>query len=298
MASILAGTRKASVLLLLAAALLGEGWPATAFQANPKQNPLVCRAIEGLDPLLVPGAVLLLGEVHGTVESPAFAANAVCVALRAGHSATLALEIPREEQTRIEAFLMSDGTKADRAAVLRSEFWSSNYQDGRRSQAMLFLLDEVRQLRRGGRPIRIKLIDRAERPATSAHRDRWMAEALVQALDESPVAVVIALAGNIHTRVSRGTPWDANYEPAGFVLASRKPEIRLTSLNVSHQGGTAWICTSADAASCQARPLRGSPDSQAGRVVLLPQITNGHRGIYGVGTLTASPPAQSPASAQ
>jgi len=37
--------------------------------------------------------------------------------------------------------------------------------------------------------------------------------------------------------------------------------------------------------------LRGKGDGQGDRVVLHPEVTNGHSGVYQVGSLTASPPA-------
>jgi len=290
------GILKRTRAVALAGLLFGGGCaPRPAPVAAPPQAPAPsCRAIAGLDPLLASGTVLLLGEMHGTVESPAFVSNAACLALRAGHPVTVALEIPREEQARVDAFLASSGNGTDRAALLASPFWRAEYQDGRRSQAMLSMLDELRHLQRAGGRLRVRLVDRMAAPAVPADRDRWMAEALAQAFDEAPEHVLIALMGNLHVRVSRGTPWDPNYEPAGFVLVSRRSDLRLTSLDVSYQGGTAWVCTSPDAASCAARTVRGRADAQAGRVVLNPQVTNGYHGVYDVGTLTASPPAQAP----
>jgi hypothetical protein len=283
--------------LILAVLLLGSGCappiaPTAADRVAPQPAALSCRNIEGLDPLLVPGAVLLLGELHGTEQSPAFLANVVCLGLQAGHPVTVALEIPREERDRIETFLTSQGAESDRAAVLDSPFWGSEYQDGRRSAAMLSLLDEMRRLRREGRPLRVKLIDRMERPTERGARDRWMGEALAEAVEDAPDGVMVALTGNIHTKVGRGTPWDSQFEPAGFVLANRKPGVRLTALDVSYRDGTAWFCTTAEPSSCQVRSVRGSANAQTGRVVLHPEMTNGYHGLYEVGSLTASLPAQ------
>jgi hypothetical protein len=284
----------ALTVLLLASACSPAPRPQSA--APAAVEPLACQEVEGLEPLLAPGAGLLFGEVHGTVESPAFVANAACLALRTGRPVTVALEIWREERARVDAFLASAGTEADRAALLDGRFWTDAYQDGRRSQAMLGLLDDLRRLRQGGRPLHVTLIDRQEMPAQSQERDRWMAEGLAQAFEESPGSVVISLTGNVHSRITRGTPWVADYEPAGFVLATMRPDLRLTALDFSAPDGTAWICTSDEVSSCQARPWRGEGDGQGGRVVLHPQVTNGHGGVYSVGSLTASPPALTPAS--
>ncbi len=279
--------------LLLVGGCAPRSGTVTAFEGSPAAAPaLACREVEGLEPLLAPGAGLLLGEMHGTVESPAFVANAACLALRAGRPVTVALEVPGEEQARVNTFLASAGTTADRAALLDSSFWKDVYQDGRRSEAMLALLDEVRHLRGGGRPIRVALIDRQERSGTSGDRDRWMAEALVQAFEETPGGVVIGLAGNLHMRIRRGNPFNPDFESAGYVLVQRRPDLRVTSLDVSYPDGTAWICTSAEASSCQARPLRGKGDGQSERVVLHSEVTNGYHGVYYLKSLTASPPAK------
>ncbi len=282
--------------VILAVFLLGTGCASRPVPENRARAALACQPVDHLEPLLVRGAGLLLGEMHGTVESPAFVANAACLALRAGLSVTVALEMPHEEQAKLEVFLSSGGTQKDRAALLDSPFWQAEYQDGRRSEAMLSLLDKLRHFREQSYALRVILIDKMEMPRVPTERDLWMGEALAQSLSEMPDGVVIALAGNLHTRISRGTPWDPNYEPAGLILASKMPGVRLTSLDVSYQGGTAWFCTSGEPSSCQVRSVRGRPDAQVGRVVLFPQVTNGYHGVYEVGALTASPPArQSPA---
>ena len=260
--------------------------------AAPVPPPLACRDIQGLDALLTPGAGVLFGEMHGTAEIPAFLANAACLALRAERPVTVALEMPREDQARVDAFLATAGSEADRRALLASPFWTAEYQDGRRSQAMLNLLDEIRRRQREGRKIRVKLVDRLDMPASPMERDRWMGEALAEAFGETPGGVVIALLGNLHTRISRGSPWDPDYEPTGFVLTNLKPELKVVSLDFSSPRGTAWFCTAADAASCQVRPAGGRKDAAVDQVVLHPQVTNGHSGSYGVGSLTASPPAR------
>ncbi len=256
-----------------------------------------CPEVEGLDPLLVPGAVLLLGEMHGTAESPAFAEAAACRALKGGRRVIVALEIPREEQERVETFLASPGEEADRTALLEGPFWRSEYQDGRRSRAMLSLLDGLRRLSRQGLPLRARLIDREESPSSPQVRDRWMGEALAAAADESPDALVIALTGNVHSRITRGTPWDPGYEPMGFDLVGSRPSLRVASLNVSYRGGTAWFCTSDQPGSCGVHPLKSAGEAGAdGRwhVALYPEVRSGSSGVYEVGTLTASPPARRP----
>ena len=83
--------------------------PHRAASTRDRQDGPVCQAIPGLDSLLATTPVLWLGEMHGTVESPAFVSNAACLALRGERPVTVALEIPAEERARVDAFLASRG---------------------------------------------------------------------------------------------------------------------------------------------------------------------------------------------
>jgi len=266
-----------------------EASPLPAVPAKPD-----CAAVEGLPPLLAPGKVLLFGEMHGTAESPAFVADVVCLALAAGRTVTVGLEVPIEEEGRVAAYLASEGAEKDRAALLAGPFWNDVYQDGRRSRAMAALLADLRRLRRHG-TLRVALLDSAA-PMPGQERDRAMAGRLAAAIQANPRDVVVTLTGNLHNLVARGFPWDERYEPMGFLLAQLRPGLAITSLDVAHAGGSAWICTSAEPTSCALRPLGPhKSDGGARRVVLQEGVTkDGYNGFYNVGALTASPPAAKP----
>jgi hypothetical protein len=274
---------------------LWAGAPAAPAAQVPSTAEPACRPVEGLDRLLAPGAIVLVGEMHGTAESPAFVADLVCGALAAGRSVTVALEIEREEGERVDAFLASAGTPADRGALLAGPFWRDEYQDGRRSEAMVRLLDDLRRARRAGRPLRATLLDQAER-TTGRERDARMAARLVAAAEAAPDDFVVALTGNLHNRTVPGAPWDAGYEFMGVHVARALPGRKLVSLDVALAGGTAWYCTSAEPSSCGPQDLRAR-DAGDGRRVVLGERPDAHgfHGRYAVGPLTASPPAVSPA---
>jgi hypothetical protein len=253
-----------------------------------------CKAVRGIEPLLKPG-VVLLGEIHGTNESPAFVGEIVCHALRAGLPVTVGLEIPGEEEPRFAAYLDSAGTAADREALLAGAFWQDAYQDGRRSEAMLGLVERLRQLRKQGAKVRLVLLD-VTGASSGQERDRAMAERLKAAAGGAPADLIVTLTGNIHNRTVQGTPWDASYEPMGYLVA-RDSALHPLSLDVSYTGGTAWTCTSAERESCQTRSLKGQGEGQALEVRLGDAVdANGFRGSYHVGTLSASPPAVSAAA--
>jgi hypothetical protein len=280
--------------LLAVAALIpaaAAGSPRAAAGSAPAAA-ASCDAVAGLSPeLLAPGTVLLLGEIHGTAEAPAFVADLACAAARAGRKVLVGLEVPREEAPRIAAFLAGAGGPAEREALLAGPFWRREYQDGRSSRAVADLLEEVRRLRTAGHVVAVTAFDRAERMGQQ-DRERAMATALAQAVGADPAAVTLALTGNLHARLRAGTPWDAELELMGYLLAQALPERRIVSLDISSTGGTAWTCTGAEAASCQARRLGGSGKGDAPRVTAGAALdANGYHGTYFVGALTASPPA-------
>jgi hypothetical protein len=261
--------------------------------AQAAAPPPACRAIRGIESLLKPGAVVMLGEMHGTNESPAFLSDTVCHAIRAGLQVTVGLEVPREEDGRVAAFVESAGTAADRTALLAGPFWQDAYQDGRRSEAMAQLIEQLRRLRKDGGKVRVLLLDIAKF-SSNQERDQAMAARLREAIGASPTDLFLTLTGNVHNRTVRGTPWVANYEPFGYLLTqgSGPAGTRLISLDVSHTGGAAWICTNDKAEDCHSRPLRGEGQGQDLAVVLGEAAdANGYHGRYNVGTLTASPPA-------
>lgn len=247
-----------------------------------------CRSIDGIDPLLRAGNVLLLGELHGTVESPAFALDVACHAARAGIPLIVGVELMPSEQARVDAFLDSEGTAEDRAALLAGQLWSREYQDGRNSWAMFDLIDGVRELRGEGRDVRMALFD-ASNARGGQQRDRDMGRNLAAVISGAPRSMVLALLGNQHSRITRGRSRNPEYEPAGYVLGREASTANLISLNVAHGGGTAWIC----APDCGILELRGR-HGQSVWTIEIDDATRpaGHTGWYHVGTITASPPAR------
>jgi hypothetical protein len=109
--------RYAVLVIALSGAARASGWHADC--GTP---------IEGLDPLIAPGKTLVLGEIHGTREVPAFVASAVCQAVYTG-PVVLGLEMPAQPQ--FDAYLASDGGPQAQQALLAAPFWTAAFQDGR-----------------------------------------------------------------------------------------------------------------------------------------------------------------------
>ena len=296
-------THPVALLLLAAVTVLSGGCtPAPASAVAPRAHPVRCRDVNGLEGLLRPGAVLLLGELHGTAQGPAFVGDVVCAAARTGLPVTVGLELPSNEQAAFDRFVASAGGPADRAALLSIPFWAPEYPDGRSSEAMLELLERVRALRQAGSELRLVAF---AAPASIPYRqhDRAMADTLAKAAPGAARGVMVAFAGNIHTRLTRGMPFDTTFAPMGYLLARRLPERRVVSLNMAHDGGDAWNCHPAsddpERFVCDARPF-GAQDGPAAWSVELGEAgedDGAYSGRYGVGPITASPPVRgSPAA--
>jgi uncharacterized protein (TIGR03067 family) len=246
-----------------------------------------CEAVDGVQALLTPGRVLLLGELHGTVESPEFAGDVACHAVAAGLDVVVALELLPIAKENVEAFLRSKRTPSDRKALLSGPQWQRSYQDGRTSRAMVDLLDELARLRQGGHSVRVALFD-AQPAGGGQARERAMAANLAKSVEASPEAMHIVLSGNAHSRITPGSARSSDYEPMGYLLCQKVGSERVTSLNVSHSGGSAWIC----APDCGVAQLRGHGSEERWKIEI-DEATRpaGHNGWYSVGNITASPPA-------
>jgi hypothetical protein len=244
-----------------------------------------CAAIAGADSLLAPNRALLLGEIHGTVESPRFVGELACHAVAAGLAVTVALELPQRDQPLIDSYFAEDGDAAAQD-TLYSAFWRKSYQDGRTSVAMAELAQRLRQLGTSG-SVEVALIDR---PEARQDRDAVMATKLAEVVSASPEGIVIALTGNMHSRTAPGAPWNAAYKPMGYLLAEMLPDLDLMALDVAHTGGTAWVCLSNQ--PCHEQELGGSGTRESSAATLFNSLDeHGFHGRYEVGAIHASPPA-------
>jgi hypothetical protein len=244
------------------------------------------------------GTVLLLGEIHGTVESPAFVAALLCQAAAAGRAVTLALELPDTQNDPLAAYLASAGAPSDRQKLLAQPPWQAQYQDGRTSAAVLSLIDEVRRLRSTGASVEVLLYD-PDGHGSARQRERQMAERLERALQAAATDLFVVLTGNLHSRLIRGTRWDPQHRPMGYLLAQWMPERRIISLAISHAGGTVWICTSSKSVDCGGVAVTGGGMGPRNSIQWVGELSEtGHHGVYFVGQVSFSPPAWSTSHAE
>lgn len=213
--------------------------------------------------MLDPGAVILIGELHGTVQIPA----AVAALLAPCAHVVLGIEWPDELQPAVDAFVAG---AIDAAALVAtpSSFWA--WRDGRSSEAMVALLARMRSRR-------VVCFDGAfEDPAA---RDAGMAARFAAAVD--PRAVNVALCGNLHARMS-------NPRWMGWHVRERFPHA--IALDAVSAGGTAW-CT-IDERGPRANTFRRDRAGTPGAITRFDAPDErGFSGELFVGSIDASPPA-------
>jgi erythromycin esterase-like protein len=229
--------------------------------------------------------LVLIGEVHGTLETPRLVGD-LATLLAADGPLTVALEFPISLQPELDAFLAHDSLEAARRALLAGSFWTRDYQDGRSSQAMLELLERLRELRRQGHRLEVLAfdIDRAAAGA-GADRDAAMAENLRSVTVEG---TLLLLAGNYHVRTVPGAPWNPQQRFLGWHLRDRDPY----SVDVTAFEGTYWVCTGSDAEDCGVRGFQRDAEGGAPRLVSDADIhSRGYSAQLILDRFTASPPA-------
>jgi hypothetical protein len=231
--------------------------------------------------------MILLGELHGLKAAPAFAIDLACRLAATGKPVLLALEIPRQEQGRIDVFLRSNGGPSNEAALLDGPFWRRDFQDGRSSQARVALLDAARVLRASRVPIRVIAVDDAEIPGPA--RDSVMASELLAT--RKPGETVVFLVGDLHARTKPGAPWNRNIIWSGVRLRAQEP--KLVSLDNRYLGGEAWLCLGNSPSDCGIRTVKGRGESSGFHIERFAQTDSvGFDGMFDLGLGTASPPAR------
>jgi len=231
--------------------------------------------------------LIVLGEYHGTAETPRLVADLVERYSRDNAAVRLGLEMPISENVALARYLRSNGDPDAREALRTTPFWSvkDNQHDGRRSRDMLDLIESIRSLRAQGRNVGVAGYDVETGSSTDNDmRDAAMATHLHQQFNALPPgARMLVLTGNVHAM--RSPPADAPPEMQQRTMASHLLDLPLYSVRLEALRGHFWACVQ----PCRALPLieraprdpelSTDQDRQYDLVVFLPGLS--------VGTLTA-----------
>lgn len=225
---------------------------------------------------------LFVGEMHGTVETPAFFMQLVRVYLKDNPRLVVGLELDPVEQEAINRFLTDRKVSAQMAEkrLLKERGWKgyNGHFDGRSSEAMLQLLHELRaiaQQQRDGYP---KVV------AFATGNDEHSARIIQQAMARSPGARLVSLSGNVHA-MKKPLPSQPDRKPLPMFF----PTGKTFSLNVPVREGTAWVCTK----DCGVTRLSSAMQAPAcvENCFTRPQSDDSYDAHYVLMRASASPPA-------
>lgn len=170
--------------------------------------------------------VILVGEYHGTKESPKHFYDIVCNSINISpKKIAVAIEFIHGE------FELNGSNKALSKNIQKSNIWI-NQHDGKTSVAMFNLLKKLNILV-GEQKINIVFFDSREN-----ERDLAMAKILKEKSSED--TLVIALTGNRHNKLKHGNVWDPNSKNMGAYLVDMG--VSTSSINLLVNGGSAWVC--------------------------------------------------------
>jgi hypothetical protein len=234
---------------------------------------------------------LVIGELHGTRETPHVFGELVCsAATDARRRVLVGLEFPESARPAFDAYMASMGTAMDRSAFLAASGWSNmarQFPDGRTSEAMLAMLERLRALRAGGLDIVVTTFQRARRSTPSESQTPYevgMAESLREAFDSGAHDLAIVLVGSLHARRTTVMPSD---RPPFDPMAMHLPPERTLALNAVIGDGEAWNCQGSD---CGVHKRKAQPPSIPPGVLLGDTFLPGYDGVIGIGPITASLP--------
>lgn len=245
-----------------------------------------CAPLAGTEALLArPERILVVGELHGTAETPAAFLALVCEAAAQG-PVTVGLEMPETDRPLLDV-VMAAPDEATAARILSAgDFGDVRRDDGRNSRAMFDMIIGLWRLKAAGRDVVIRPF--AARMSVIRGRDQawWeleMAHGMSRPLVDRPDARLLILVGNLHARKTPFDRWPEVGLPAAGHLYARDT----LTLTVAQQGGQAWNCQE----ECGPHDSRGFYDADARGVILGPVEDGAYDGVLAIGPTTASPPA-------
>ncbi len=268
----------------LAFALAVIAWGPAAASPHP------CRPVAGAQALWARPEVryILVGEMHGTRETPALFADLACDAGTSGRRVVVALERPEAEQRAIDAFMASNGDASAVTRFLASPMWRGPWADGRSSLAYLAMFKRLREMRASGEVAAVVGLEPATwtAPATQSSSNADMADRVKAAAGHRPGSVVLVLVGDLHASKAVIDAYGDAFTP----MAADLPANETVALDV-RADGMAWNCHGPKPSDCG--PHDTADESPVRRqVVLDAKLKAGYDGIIDLGVhTTASPPA-------
>lgn len=247
---------------------------------------------------------VLLGEMHGSEQSPAMLADLVCTEAQRGKPILVALELGSDGDPLLQRAWTQPHAAFAKTLLETNGEWTAR-TDGATSQAMLAMLVRLHALKSGGIPIDVVAFNGAR---DDAQRERWMslpgqgpheaaqAENIRRAANARDYGRVFVLVGGLHAR-KRPVTLDVAFEPMAMRLA---PASDILSLKMTYSAGTSWSCrlkpgltpdgpVDASMIACKSYAVPGTASGDDPGIKLGGAEPD-YDGSYFVGAIVASPP--------
>jgi hypothetical protein len=219
--------------------------------------------------------IILIGEYHGTEETPRLFASLVTVAAGENNKQIgVGLELPIQLQRLVDE-AVKNSTKIDsfREQLLAHPDWQK-INDGRSSQAMLDLICGALKLAES-RKVSLFFFD-----TSNIERDQSMGQFVGQRVREHRYDVTFILTGNIHANTAPHHPQKTKIVPMGYRL--KEQGFAVHSYVVRYSEGESWACTP----ECGVHHLKGSSMTADSGAI----DHEGYDGVLFVGPIHASLP--------
>jgi hypothetical protein len=185
---------------------------------------------------------VVFGEMHGTNEMPEIFADAVCLTSQK-RKTVVALEMPETEQPQIDAWLASDGGADAKQALFATPFWNSTFKDGRSSEAMFRLLEQLRSMHKCGR-VKAVIAFQPVKKSPDAREDYEKDMAKLIAAKKPKGAMTLVLVGNVHAMRTEFERPNFRYLP----MAGHLPKAETLAFNIISDGvSSMWACMGPEA---------------------------------------------------
>ena len=243
-----------------------------------------CNSIpDGITKLFKSGNVVLFGEVHGTKEMPEHFFDVVCNANKTNKKIKIGIENSYKLTSILQQFINAKNLDDSINQLMKTKFWSKEYQSGRSSVDMLELLKSIRKLNLDSNNIEIFSFDHQGGGHQEGYREQLIVGSIFKHVDKNTLMLV--LTGNIHSRITHGRPWDESAKNVGALLKEKYNATH--SVYLKSSGGDGWICTP----ECKVQKLNGSP-IDVNKIFVKSDGVNKHNWNWHIGEVSASLPAR------
>lgn len=216
--------------------------------------------------------IVMVGEIHGTTETPAMFQRFVERAATRSRPINVGVELPEA------ALAVSCGS----GASPKNPYWTKGRQDGRTSTAMWQLVCGLKKLEGRGRVTLFGLVPAAFDKGSAAHP--YLAATSARLRESS--RRMFLLTGNFHARLTPKT-LASQLKEAGFSV---------TTMTASSPDAVAWACHSKGSCGPQPVKVQFCPSGTAVQLLKGPEAGFGANAPWdnclSFPTLTSSPPAQ------